>query len=51
MKTFQILKNITKMTINKQEQDRTKIKLGEFIGFADVSDRVWKIFFGSNKKK
>ena len=50
MKTFQVLKNITKLTINEQEQDKTKIKVGEFIGFGDVSDRGWKIFFGSNKK-
>ena len=35
MKTFQALKNIT--------------KVGEFLGFGDVSDRGWNIFFGSNK--
>ena len=51
MKTFQVLKNITKLTINEQEQDRTTIKVGEFNGFVDVSGRGWKIFFGSNKKK
>ena len=51
MKTFRVLKNITKLTINKQGQDRTTIKVGEFIGFGDVSDRGWKKFFGSNKKK
>ena len=50
MKTFQALKNITKLTIIGQVQDRTKIKVGEFIGFRDVSDRGWKIFFGSNKR-
>ena len=49
MKTFQVLKNITKLTNNEQEQDRTKINVGEFIGLGDVSDRGWKIFFGSNK--
>ena len=49
MKTFQVLKNITKLAIN-EEQDRTKINVGEFIGFGDVSDRGWKIFFVSNKK-
>ena len=51
MKTFQVLKNITKRTSNEQGQDRTTIKVGEFIGFGDVSDRGWKNVFGSNKKK
>ena len=51
MNTFQVLKNITKLTINEQEQGRTKIKVGEFIGFGDVSDRGRKLFFGSNKNK
>ena len=50
MKTFQALKNITKLTINGQEQDRTKIKVGEFIGFRDVSDRGWKIFLAVIKR-
>ena len=50
MKTFRVLKNITQLTINEQGQDRTTIKVGEFIGFIDVSDRGWKIFFGSNRK-
>ena len=50
MNTFQVLKNITKLTINEQEQDRTKINVGEFIGFGDVCDRGWEIFFDSNKK-
>ena len=44
VKTFQVLKNITKRIINEEEQDRTKIKVGEFIGFVDVCDRGWKIF-------
>ena len=44
VKTFQVLKNITKLTINEQEQDRTTIKVGECIGFVDVSERGWKIF-------
>ena len=48
VKTFH--KIITKLTINEQEQGRTKIKVGEFIGFGYVSDRGSKIFFGSNKK-
>ena len=51
MKTFQVLKNITKRTSNEQGQDRTTIKVGEFIGFGAVSDRGWKNVFGSNKKK
>ena len=51
VKTFQVLKNITKPTMNEQGQDRTTIKVGEFIGFGDVYDRGWKQFFASNKKK
>jgi len=50
VKTFQVLKNITRLTNNEQGQDKTKINVGEFLVFGDVSERGWKIFFGSNKK-